>query len=46
MKLQDEPAQPAINEVPKAVDGIAGDGAVIRGPVAADEDLSDQSVRA
>ena len=39
----DEPVQSGINEVPKAVDGIARDKAVVRGPtiVAADEDLSD-----
>ena len=39
----DEPVQPSIDEVPKAVDGLARDEAVVRGPtiVAADEDLSD-----
>ena len=39
----DEPVQPAIDEIPKAVDGLVRDEAVVRGPtiVAADEDLSD-----
>ena len=39
----DEPDQPAIDEVPKAVDDGAREETVVRGPtiVAADEDLSD-----
>ena len=39
----DEPDQPAIDEVPKAVDDSAREETVVRGPtiVAADEDLSD-----